>query len=67
MREEFGIWRSLRRGVTAHAINQGVSPDLIHLVNRWRCDDGKHHGSMLDLYSELESLIPTTKKYSLAL
>ena len=69
IREEFGIWRSLRRGVTAHAINQGVPSDLINLINRWRSEKDKQaqHASMIDVYAELESLVPTTKKYSLAL
>ena len=38
VREEFGILRSLRRGVTAHAINIKVPDKLIELINRWRVE-----------------------------
>ena len=66
VREEFGIWRSLRRGVTAHAINMSVPSDLIRLINRWRSerDSGKKGKDMLEVYSVLKSLVPTVVKYS---
>ena len=69
IREEFGLWRSLRRGVTAHAINQGVDPLLIHQINRWRTEMNNQAGStvLLDIYAELEALLPTALRYSLAL
>jgi hypothetical protein len=35
IREECGIWRSLARAATTHAINMGVDECLIHLINRW--------------------------------
>ena len=34
----FGILRSLRRGVTAHAINMNVEQRLANTVNRWRTE-----------------------------
>ena len=69
IREEFGLWRLLRRGVTAHAINQGVDPLLIHQINRWRTEMNNQAGStaLLDIYAELEALLPTALRYSLAL
>ena len=69
VREEYGIWRSLRRGVTAHAINVGVPDKLVELINRWRLESeglGSKR-SMIDVYSDYESLLPTTVKYSLHL
>ena len=69
VREEYGIWRSLRRGVTAHAINQRVSKDLIHLISRWRIEKDRQQSSasMIDIYTELEDLIPTIIRYSFSL
>lgn len=69
VREEYGIWRSLRRGVTAHALNMKVSESLVNLINRWRDDkkSGVPSGSMINVYTELEALLPTTIRYSLSL
>lgn len=69
IREEYGIWRSLRRGATAHAINMGVDKDLVYLINRWRKETQGHarSGPIIDVYADLEALIPTTIKYSLSL
>jgi hypothetical protein len=36
MRDDCEIARTIRRSATAHAINMGVSIDLIKAVNRWR-------------------------------
>ena len=69
VREEFGLWRSLRRGVTAHTINQRVDPMLIHQINRWRMEMNNQAGSavLLDICAELEALLPTALRHSLAL
>jgi hypothetical protein len=69
LREEYGIWRSLRRGVTAHAINRKVNDRLIHTINRWRNDKNKQGKGtpMMDIYADLEALLPTALNYSLAL
>ena len=69
VRDVFGIRRSLRRGVTAHALNRKVPEELINTINRWRSKkNGKErHKRMIDLYAELEALIPTALGYSLAL
>jgi hypothetical protein len=34
--EEFGIYRSFRRGATSKAVNAGVPPDVVDANNRWR-------------------------------
>ena len=62
----YGIWRSLRRGASAHATNRMISNRLIHLVHRWRHEEEKHarFSGMLDIYTSLVDLIPTTVKYS---
>jgi len=69
IREEYGIWRSLRRGVSSHAINMKVSKNLIELINRWRSEKDRQSQSatMIDVYTELEDLIPTLLRYSKAL
>ena len=36
IREEYGIYRSLRRGATTEAHNQGVAEPVIEMNNRWR-------------------------------
>lgn len=36
VREEYGIYRSLRRGATTEAHNQGVQDPVIEMNNRWR-------------------------------
>jgi hypothetical protein len=67
--EEYRIWHSLHRGATAHAINMGVDESLIHLINRWRKETQgpTKKGPIMDVYAELEMLMPTTVKYSLSL
>ena len=66
VRDEYGIWRSLRRGATAHAINVGIPDKLVELVNRWRAELDRRSGlPMIDVYSDYEALLPTTIKYSL--
>jgi hypothetical protein len=36
IREEYGVFRSFRRGATSEAVNEGVSGDAIDANNRWR-------------------------------
>ena len=69
VREEYSLWRSIRRGVTAHAINQGVPEHLVNLINRWRSEKNRQAQSakMIDIYTELEALLPTALRCSLAL
>ncbi len=34
--EEYGVFRSFRRGATSEVVNQGVAPEVIDADNRWR-------------------------------
>jgi hypothetical protein len=34
--EEFGVFRSFRRGATSEVVNAGLPPDVIDENNRWR-------------------------------
>jgi hypothetical protein len=71
IRDECGIARSLRRSVTAHARNMGVSIDLVKAINRWRQEANSGTGNprldMPDVYTALLSILPTTLRYSVAL
>jgi hypothetical protein len=71
IRDECGIARTIRRSVTAHARNMGVSIDLIKAINRWRQEANSATGNprldMPDVYSALASILPTTLRYSLSL
>jgi hypothetical protein len=57
IRDECGIARTLRRSVTAHARNMGVSIDLIKAVNCWRQEANWSTGNprldMPDVYYHL--------------
>lgn len=71
LREEAGILRTLRRGVTSHTINMQVDETLVHAVNRWR-QEVKGNGrkktyAMIDHYAQLDTLKPTILRYSKAL
>lgn len=71
LRKEAGILRTLRRGVTSHATNCQVDPNLIHAINRWRAEtkEGARKSSlrMIDRYTELGTLKPTYLRFSKAL
>jgi hypothetical protein len=69
VRENFGLERSLRRGVSAHARNMGVDEDLIKAINRWQKDPSKGAArlDMIELYSQADSLTPLYLRYSRAL
>ena len=70
LRREAGILRSLRRGVTSHALNMKVSETLIRAINRWRKERGgtKKGGlPMIDHYAELTTLKKTYLGFSEAL
>jgi hypothetical protein len=68
IRDEYGILRSLRRGVTAHAKNMEVGETLVNGINRWRSEEkGAMRLDMADLYTTLEALLPTVLRYSRAL
>jgi hypothetical protein len=69
VREDYGILRSERQDVTAHAINMGVGRDLIDAVNRWRSERNSLAPAldMPGMYARLDFLKPTVLRYSLAL
>jgi hypothetical protein len=69
VREDFGLARSERRGVTAHAINMKVDRDLIDAVNRWRSERSSLVPAldMSGMYARLDLLKPTVLLFSLAL
>ena len=66
VRDVYGLERTERRGATSHAINQGLSKDLINLVNRWRVEfnsTGPQY-EMIDNYARIDHLKPTLLRYS---
>jgi hypothetical protein len=70
VRDDYGIGRSLQRGVTAHARNMGVSDSLVNVLNRWRKETTTNETgrlNMTDVDTILESLTPTILQYSQAL
>jgi hypothetical protein len=69
VRERYGMERSLRRGVSAHARNMGVDEDLIKAINRWQKDPSKGAArlDMIELYSQADALTPLYLRYSRAL
>lgn len=68
---EFSFHRSLRRGSTTQARNQGVSEADINTANRWRnverAGGRKPARSMMEHYSQIHHLVPTLVRYSQAL
>jgi hypothetical protein len=71
IRDECGIARTLRRTVTAHARNMGIDIELVKAINRWRSEFSSKTDNprldMPDVYTTLESLLPTHLKFSLGL
>jgi hypothetical protein len=69
VRDRFGMERSLRRGVSAHARNMEVDEDLIKAIIRWNKDPSKGAArlDMIELYSQADALTPLYLRYSRAL
>jgi hypothetical protein len=71
IRKAFGISRSQRRGVTAHARNMDISIPLLDAVNRWRKEANSATGNprldMMNVYTTLDALLPTVLRFSKAL
>jgi hypothetical protein len=69
--EDYGISRSFRRGATTEAKNQGVKPNDIDVMNRWRnvenAQGRKPRLRMQDHYSDIRQMVPTLLRFSLAL
>jgi hypothetical protein len=68
VRDAYGIRRSTRRGVTAHAKVMGVEENVIKQVHRWEKEMNSLSGfprlDMIDAYDELDALVPLILKYS---
>jgi hypothetical protein len=68
LREEGGISRTLRRGLTSHALNMDIDPTLLTAINRWRVETSSEAGhvgaGMVDRYSKLETLKPYFLRFS---
>jgi hypothetical protein len=69
VRDRYGMERSLRRGISAHARSMGVDEDLIKAINRWQKDPSKGAArlDMIELYSQADALTPLYLRYSRAL
>jgi hypothetical protein len=66
VREDFGIHRSLRRGVTSHALNMDIDRALVDAINRWRSERNSEVArlDMAGTYSRLDSIMKTLLRYS---
>jgi hypothetical protein len=68
VREDYGLSRSCRRGVTTHARNVGVHPDVVNANNRWRIEESARGGrpwlTMQDYYTEVRQSLPLLLKFS---
>ena len=68
IREDFSINRSFRRGSNTHAQNQGISEEIINRQNRWSIAENakgrRPKFNMVELYSDVEQLVPTLVQYS---
>ncbi len=66
--EEYGIYKSFRRGSTSEATNKGLPPEVIDLNNCWR----KFHKAgasrptlmMRDHYSDMRLMLNQSLRYS---
>lgn len=68
VRDAFGLSRSLRRGVTAHARNMRLGTDLINAINRWGREANTLTGAprmdMQDTYTTLDAIMPLVLEFS---
>ena len=68
IREDYSINRSFRRGSTSHAQNQGIPEDVINRQNRWTTVENakgrRPKFNMVELYSDIEQLVPSMVRYS---
>ena len=71
VREEYGLFRSLRRGATTEAHNQEVGTTVIEMNNRWRKVErakGKKASMTLSQhYTEVKQAVKVLLKFSSAL
>ncbi len=53
IRKESGQWRTIRKGVTAHAINCKVELELVNAIHRWRDEfNQRRPNQMVNVYAE---------------
>jgi hypothetical protein len=69
--EDFSLWQSPGRGAVLETMHWGVDSKVMELVNRWRSKEGAK-GSvpnlpMRQVYTGVQSTLPTMLKYSRAL
>ena len=66
--DNYSFRRSLRRGATAHAMNNNVPKLVIDEINRWRLKGHARGGevglSLTQVYSSVRHTIPTKIKHS---
>jgi len=71
IRDEYGLSRSSRRGVTAHARNLRIGEDLLKAINRWGKEANTLTGvprmDMPDTYTTLRSILPLVLEFSRSL
>ncbi len=62
----YSIMRSLRRGATAQARNDGVSKDTVLLNNRWRSEElgPAPSGEMMEYYTDVVVAVGALLKFS---
>ena len=68
VREEFSVYRSLRRGATSEAQNAAIPKEVIESNNRWRKFSrakGMTPGmSMMERYSDAKVAVPSLIRFS---
>ena len=67
VRDEFGLFRSSRRGVMIHSMNKAVPENVRRTLNCWRTEMNSKTGgglSIEDVYSDLAPLKPLVLVYS---
>jgi hypothetical protein len=71
VRDEFGLSRSLRWGVTSHSKNMRIDKELRDAINRWGREANTKLGvarmDMGDTYTTLEAIMPLILEFSRAL
>jgi len=66
VREDFGLFRSVRRGGTSHALNMDIDEKFVRAMNRWRDEVNSEvlRADIVGAYSRLDTIRPTRLRYS---
>jgi hypothetical protein len=66
VREDFGLFRSIRRGGASHALNMDIRRNLVTAINRWRGEMNSEvpRVDMPGSYTRLDTIQPTRLRYS---